>query len=285
MTKSVRWAAQAAYVTYYPDILLPGALDRVTAFVSLALNHDLFRLGLLTGRGEGEAQRAEDMLMSSGADWTVVRASWFMQNFSENFFVDSIRAGEVAFPSDRITEPFVDAEDIADIVAKALIEDGHGGKLYEVTGPRLLIFGQAVAEIGRAVDREIRYVPVAVDDYLESLRELDGPLIMSSCSNTSPARFSTDATKATKAGPTACVRRSAGRLAIFPSMRAAPPRQVSGTEKDEGQDHNWGGVRASRLAPGAGGGMAEITPEQTLRCFAHEWCRTRRSTHLWPRCC
>lgn len=167
--------ARAAYITYYPDISVPGALEDVTAFVDLALGHRVSRLVLLTGRGEDAAQRAEEVLMRSGAEWTVVRASWFMQNFSENFFIDDIRAGKVVFPADSVLEPFVDADDIAEIVVKALVEDGHGGKLYEVTGPRLMTFADAVAEIGSLVDREIRYVPVTVEGYLKLMRELDVP--------------------------------------------------------------------------------------------------------------
>lgn len=162
---------RAAYITYYPDISLPGAAERVEAFVKLAMDNGLSRLVLLSGRGEPEAQRAEEVLTRSCADWTIVRASWFMQNFSESFFLDGVLAGEVAFPADGITEPFVDVEDIADVMVKALIEDGHGGRLYEVTGPRLLTFGEAVSEIGRAAGRDIRYVPVTTEAFLATLRE------------------------------------------------------------------------------------------------------------------
>lgn len=166
---------RAAYISYYPDISLPGAVEKVEAFIRLALDNGLSRLVLLSGRGEPEAQRVEEVLIHSGADWTVVRASWFMQNFSESFFLDGIEAGEVAFPADGVTEPFVDAEDIADVVAKVLTEDGHSGKLYEVTGPRLMTFGEAVSEIGRAAGRDVRYASVTADAFLASLRENDVP--------------------------------------------------------------------------------------------------------------
>ena len=39
---------------------------------------------LLSGRGEEEAQRAEQALQASGADWTIVRCSWFCQNFDDD---------------------------------------------------------------------------------------------------------------------------------------------------------------------------------------------------------
>jgi uncharacterized protein YbjT (DUF2867 family) len=87
----------------------------------------------------------------------VVRASWFNQNFSESFLVDLINAGEVALPVGSVGEPFVDADDIADVAVAALTEQGHDGQLYEVTGPRLLTFADAVEEIASATGRGIHY--------------------------------------------------------------------------------------------------------------------------------
>ena len=174
------WAAAvsgagAAYITYYPDVTVPGAVETVESFIQLALEKDCHRLVFLSGRGEEEALRAEQVLIRSGAEWTVVRAAWFMQNFSESFFLDGIRAGEVVFPADKVVEPFVDADDIADIVAKALSEKGHAGEIYEVTGPRLMTFAEATGEIARATGRDIRYVPVDLDAYVATMRDLGVP--------------------------------------------------------------------------------------------------------------
>ena len=161
----------AAYINYYPDLAIPGAAEQVGAFVALALEHGVRRLVLLSGRGEEEAQRTEEILQSSGADWTIVRASWFAQNFSESFMADSVRAGELVLPASNIGEPFVDADDIADVASAALTEDGHVGKLYEVTGPRLLTFSEAVHEIARATGRGIRYVQISRENFSTALGE------------------------------------------------------------------------------------------------------------------
>lgn len=167
---------RAAYITYYPDITVPGAVEAIETFIDIALARRVQRLVLLSGRGEKEAQHAEQVLIGSGADWTVVRASWFMQNFSENFFVDSIQAGEVLFPADKVTEPFVDVDDIADVVTEALVGgDEHLGQIYEVTGPRLMTFHEAVTEIGHATERQIGYSPVSAEDFLATLRQQDVP--------------------------------------------------------------------------------------------------------------
>lgn len=158
-----------AYITYYPDVAVPGAADQIAALTDLALQHGVRRLVLLTGRGEAEAERAEQALIDSGAEWTIVRASWFNQNFSENFFVEPLQHGVLALPAGVVGEPFVDADDIADVVTAALTEAGHVGHLYELTGPRLLTFGDAVAEIAAATGRPLTYRAVPVDTYREAL--------------------------------------------------------------------------------------------------------------------
>jgi uncharacterized protein YbjT (DUF2867 family) len=165
----------AAYVTYYPDLAVPGAPEAVEALAELAVANGTRRLVLLSGRGEEEAQRAEEALRESGADWTILRCSWFTQNFSESYFREPLSAGELALPADTVREPFVDAEDIADVAAEALTEDGHSGRLYELTGSRLLTFAEAVAEIARASGRELRYVPISLEEFAAGLAEEDVP--------------------------------------------------------------------------------------------------------------
>jgi uncharacterized protein YbjT (DUF2867 family) len=167
--------ARAAYISYYPDIAIPGAVEAVSALAATALEHDVRRLVLLSGRGEEEAQRAERAVRESGADWTIVRCSWFSQNFSEGFFAEAVAAGEVVLPVTSVPEPFVDVEDIADVAALALAEDGHEGQVYELTGPRMLTFKQAVGEIAAATGREISYVSVSLEEYEAGAREQGEP--------------------------------------------------------------------------------------------------------------
>ncbi len=155
----------AAYITYYPDLMAPGAVERVRGFSALAAQSGVERLVLLSGRGEPAAQQAEQAVRESGTDWTLLRASWFAQNFSENFFVEGLQAGALALPADDVAEPFVDAEDIADAAVAALTEDGHAGQLYELTGPRLLTFAEATAEIALACGRDLRYQQVPAADF------------------------------------------------------------------------------------------------------------------------
>lgn len=174
------WAAalkgvSAAYITYYPDLAVPGAPEAIDAFARQALEAGVRRLVLLSGRGEHEAQHAEEVLMASGADWTIVRCSWFMQNFDEGAFADSIRSGEFALPVGEVPEPFVDAEDIADVAVAALTDDRHIGRLYELTGPRMLSFADAVGEIAAANGREIAFAQVPMDAFAADATERGMP--------------------------------------------------------------------------------------------------------------
>jgi uncharacterized protein YbjT (DUF2867 family) len=166
----------SVYVTYYPDLSVAGAAAAVGAFAELAVASGARRLVLLSGRGEDGALASEQALRASGADWTIVRSAFMAQNFDESFFLEAVRAGEVAFPADQdLAEPFIDADDIADVAAAALTQDGHVGQLYEVTGPRLLTWAEAVAEVARASGRPIRYVPVSLEEYATLLTDNQVP--------------------------------------------------------------------------------------------------------------
>jgi uncharacterized protein YbjT (DUF2867 family) len=162
---------RAVYVSYYPDLAAPGATDAIRSFTDLAVTSGVQRLVLLSGRGESEARLCEDIVRASGVEWTLLRASWFAQNFSEAHFLEPVLAGNVALPVANIGEPFVDADDIADAAVAALAEDGHVGQLYELTGPRLLTFAEAVAEIARATGRRIRFTPISMTEYAAGLEQ------------------------------------------------------------------------------------------------------------------
>ncbi|WP_410615164.1 NAD(P)H-binding protein [Amycolatopsis sp. lyj-109] len=164
------WAAvlagvDAVYLTYYPDLVVPQAADDIRAFTELAVAAGVRHLVLLSGRGEEEAEACEGIVRAAGTGWTILRCSWFAQNFSEHFLLDAVRAGEIVLPAGTVTEPFVDVRDIADVAVKVLTEPGHTGELYELTGPRLLSFADAAAEIAAASGQDVRYVPVSAAEF------------------------------------------------------------------------------------------------------------------------
>ncbi|MDN5284503.1 MAG: NmrA family transcriptional regulator [Mucilaginibacter sp.] len=165
----------AVYITFQPDLAIPGAVEIIRAFSKLAVENKVNHLVLLSGRGEEEAQRCEKMVMEAGTHWTILRASWFSQNFSESYLLDPILAHYVALPVSNLPEPFVDADDIADVAVEALTNDGHFGQLYELTGPRLLTFQDAVQEIATATGKPIHYEKISMDEYAAMMAEYEVP--------------------------------------------------------------------------------------------------------------
>ncbi|HEY9049101.1 MAG TPA: NAD(P)H-binding protein [Ohtaekwangia sp.] len=165
----------AVYISFQPDLAVPGSIDAIRQLVKIASETDIQKLVLLSGRGEEEAEKCEHIVINSGIDWTILRASWFCQNFSEGFFLEPLQANHFALPIDNIAEPFIDTDDIADVAIAALTEDGHSKKLYELTGPRLLTFREATEEIGKAIGRIIRYEQISLDEYTAMLKNYNVP--------------------------------------------------------------------------------------------------------------
>lgn len=163
------------YITFQPDLAVPTAPEIIQKFTILATQNGVQKMVLLSGRGEKEAQVCEEIVKATAKNWTIVRASWFNQNFSESIFLEPISAGFVALPQADVLEPFTDADDIAEVVTEALLNEKHNGKTYELTGPRLLNFEQAVSEIAKITKREIIFQAVELDDYVKMLREYQVP--------------------------------------------------------------------------------------------------------------
>lgn len=163
------------YISFQPDLAMPGAVKTIRAFTEFAAHHRVSKLVLLSGRGEPETQECEQVIIDSGLDYTIIRASWFFQNFSEGNFLEPILSGHLALPVGEVGEPFIDAEDIAEIAVAALTEEGHERKVYEVTGPRLLSFKDAVGEISKATGKPIRYEQVPIGAYADTLTSYQVP--------------------------------------------------------------------------------------------------------------
>ena len=156
---------EAAYVAYYPEMGFPGSADAVSAFGRRAADHGLGRAVLLSGRGKAEAVAAEDAMREALPHVTILRASWFAQNFSEDILLDPVLDGVIALPAGDVSEPFIDVADIADVAVVALTEPGHEGATYELTGPELLTFHDVARELSAATGRTIVYRPVTPEEY------------------------------------------------------------------------------------------------------------------------
>ncbi len=164
-----------AYITYAPDLAIPGAASAIRAFVKKAAAQGVERLVLLSGRGEEEAQACERVVQDTRVEWTVVRASWFMQNFSEGEFLGMVLDGAITLPAGNVPEPFIDVNDIADVVVAALTEEGHAYEIYEVTGPRMLTFNELAQEISKAAGREVQFTQIPQEAFAAAIAESGAP--------------------------------------------------------------------------------------------------------------
>jgi uncharacterized protein YbjT (DUF2867 family) len=233
----------AVYVTYSPDLAVPEAPAAIRELARLAAGRGVPRLVLLSGRGEDEAQRCERIVHDTNPDWTVVRASWFNQNFSEGFFLEPLRAGVLALPAGAVLEPFIDADDIADVAVAALTEPGHEGRIYEVTGPRLMTFAQAVEEIARATGRDLGFQQITTDDFAHGMIEQQVPAQVVALTRYLFETVLDGRNAATADG----VQQALGR----------PPRDFADFARTEAQTGVWGtplpsGPRAASLADRTG---------------------------------
>jgi len=161
----------SVYISYSPDLAIPGATDSIQQFVDKAVAHGVSRIVLLSGRGEEEAQACEKIVQAVDVEWTIVRASWFMQNFSEGEFLQLVLGGTIALPAADVPEPFIDVNDIADVAVAALTEPGHAYEIYEVTGPRLLTFTELAKEISAAAEREVQFVQIPAELFAQGIEE------------------------------------------------------------------------------------------------------------------
>ena len=176
------WAAaldgvKTAYVSYFPDLAFPGAAEKIEALTKAAVASGVRKLVLLSGRGEAHARHCEDIVRNSGLEFTLVRAAWFAQNFSEGYLQAPVLDGVVALPAGDVKEPIADVDDIADVAVAALTDDRHNGELYEITGPRLLSFAEAAAEISAAAGFPVRYMPITLEQFHDAMLGIGGQVV------------------------------------------------------------------------------------------------------------
>ena len=164
-----------AYIVYYPDLAVPGARDAIRKLTEKALKAGLDKVVLLSGKGETEAEACEEIVANSGLNYTLVRASWFNQNFSEGAFLEFVQNGTVALPMAEAEIPFVDVDDIADVVSKVILDDMYNGQTITVTGPQKRTFKEVVGIMAEALDKPIQFIPISIDAFKEGMRQAGLP--------------------------------------------------------------------------------------------------------------
>lgn len=165
------------YAAYVPDLAAPGADAAIARLAVAAREAGVRRIVLLSGRGESGARTCEDLLFASGVPAVVVSAAWFTQNFTEGMLRGAVAEGVLALPAGDVREPFVDVDDVADVIVDVLLGDGHDGRRYEVTGPESLTFAEAAARLSEASGRDVAYLPVGFDEFHAALADAEGEAV------------------------------------------------------------------------------------------------------------
>lgn len=101
--------------------------------------------------------RIERHLRRSGVPATLLRPSFFMQNLSTTHRAEIRDEGRIVVPAGRGRTSFVDVRDVAAVAARALVEDGHEGCAYELTGSEALAYAEVAAILGEVLGRPIAY--------------------------------------------------------------------------------------------------------------------------------
>lgn len=168
------WSAALAGVSAV-YLVAPAEPEQAEVFVKHATAAGARRFVVLSGRGIDRIpafagmRAAEEAVQAADAEWTILRANNFNQNFSEDLWRAPLVAGKLALPMGAVPEPFVDVRDIAEVAAEVLRSGGHHGRVYDLSGPRALTFASAVAVIAAAAGREMRYEEVTPSEYRASL--------------------------------------------------------------------------------------------------------------------
>lgn len=161
-----------AYIILPPNLAFANMAARLQMFVQLCEKNELRRLVLLTGRGEAESEKCEAVLLQSSIASTIVKTSWFSQNFSEGIFLESILNGEVVVPVSGVKEPFIDVNDIAEVVYRSLLDESQNNHVYELTGPDLLSFKDVADMFSEKLNTNVNVTYIPLETYLTELANL-----------------------------------------------------------------------------------------------------------------
>lgn len=121
-------------------------------------------------RGYVPHAKVEAHLRQGPGEWTFLRAGFFAQNLGDAYRADIRDHDELFVPAGDGRAAFVDARDLAEVAARTLVEDGHAGRAYTLTGPHAFGFAEVAAMLSDELRREIRYARPGALRYASRLR-------------------------------------------------------------------------------------------------------------------
>src|SRR5882724_10305646 len=146
--------------------LLPNQLEVMNTFVDAAERAGVRHIVKLSAIGIDDTMQPtaikghaanEQHIRESSLAFTFLRPNSFMQNFITYF---PPRNGAIYLPWGNGTASFVETRDIASVAAQTLTSDGHGGRIYTLTGPAKLGIAEVALILSEVTGREFKYVDV-----------------------------------------------------------------------------------------------------------------------------
>jgi uncharacterized protein YbjT (DUF2867 family) len=141
-----------------------GLADVGPELVRRAVDAGVRRITVVWGGWVGPVEQA---VAESGVEWTRLEPQEFMSNALT--WVESVRTeGIVREPYD-FPSALVHEADIGEVAAVALLDEGHAGRAYNLTGPETLTSRERIAILSRAIGRDIAFVPITHEQAVERL--------------------------------------------------------------------------------------------------------------------
>ncbi len=172
-------AALVGVTTLY--FAVPGdmSLEPQLRVLELAQAAGVKRVVRLSAMGventDSALRQIEQAIEASAFEWTILRPTFFMQNFSTGSAY-SIAHGTLAEPSGDGKTGFIDARDIAAVAVKALTEDGHHGQAYALTGGRVFSRYEVAAAIAEVIGQPVQYIPLTDEQFREGMKAYMSPV-------------------------------------------------------------------------------------------------------------
>jgi len=114
---------------------------------------------------------AENHIRESGLTWTIMRPTFFMQNF-ETYAPRIKEAGQIVMPVGNGTVSATDLRDVGEVIRETLTKTGHENKSYDLTGPELLTFAEIAERFSKILGAPVEFVDQPMEEFAELLRTI-----------------------------------------------------------------------------------------------------------------
>ncbi|KAF8815579.1 NAD(P)-binding protein [Phlegmacium glaucopus] len=152
-------------------VFMPAVVDQLTIakpFIDLAISKGVKRFVFLSASqveiGSPAMGKIHKYLLDVKVDYTVLRPTWFMENFGTDYCPSIRRQNEVFGVAKDGRVPFVSVEDIAQAAYDALVSKISPNKDYYIFGPELFSYDQAAELLTGILGRKIMYRRISVDE-------------------------------------------------------------------------------------------------------------------------